>query len=222
MAGTATISWIGNLAAVGLVAVNNTNVSANNVSSTTLAGVTAGAFMVLTCAAADECTVATTVTISGTSLTWTKRVANPCGSHSGSIEIWTAPCPSGGTVSPTCTWGGTTTNASSSVLYAITGQEASPGGTSGSQQLGATPSVAVTTARDNSLLFCVTSDWNAVNTAPTYRDSAVQVLLDNTHPAAYIGYHYYKLTTTLGGYTEGLSAPGGQSSGTGVYEVRVP
>ena len=222
MAGTATISWIGNPAPTGLQFVSNTSASANNVSSTSLAGVTAGAFMVLACAAADECTTATTVNITGTSLTWTKQVANPCGSHSGSIEIWTAPCPAGGTVSPICTWAGGTTAATSSVLYAVTGQEAVAAGTSGSQQLGATPSVAVTTGKNNSILFCVTSDWNAVNTAPTYRDGAVQILLDNTHPLAYIGYHYYKQAGAAGSYTEGLSAPGGQSSGTGVYEVRIP
>lgn len=206
----------------GLSFVANNSPSANNVSTPSLVGVTAGALMVLTCAAADDVAIATTVSITGTTLTWTKVVANPAGTHSGTCEIWTAPCPAGGTVSPTCTWTGGTVKSSSSVLWAFTGQEATPAGASNSAQLQTAPSVLVTTTRTNSYLLCVSSDWNAVNTAPTYRDSAVQQLLDNTHPLDYIAYHYYKIATSITGYTEGLTSPSTMSAGTDVYEIRTP
>lgn len=222
MAGTATIAWIGNPAGAGLTFVGVNATSANNVTAPSQVGVPAGALMVLTCAAADDSTVATTVNITGTTLTWTKRVTNTAAVHSGSKEVWTAPCPAGGTVTPTCTWVGST-QASSAVLYYVTGQEAVTGGTNNEATLQGAPSVAVTTGRNNSVLFCVSSDWNAVAPGtPTYRDSATQQLLHNLSPSTYVGYHYYKITTTLGSYTEGISSPSTMAAGTGVYEVRTP
>lgn len=224
MAGTATISWIGNPAPTGLqIKQSNPSASANATSTPALAGITAGALLVMSCAAADDSATATTVIISGTGLTWTKQIetVGPDG-HSGSTEIWTAPCPAGGNISASVAWQGGTAQPSSSVMYEVTGQETIPGGASNFGVLQAAPSVAVTTTRANSIIFCVTSDWNGVNTSPTYRDSAVQVYLDNTHPTALVAYHYYKQATSIALYTEGLSAPATQSAGTCVYEIRTP
>lgn len=209
-------------AAGGLAFVANNSPSATNVTTPSLAGVTAGALMILTCASGDDVSLAVTVAITGTTLTWVKKVANPGGLHSGSVEIWEAPCPAGGTVSPTVTWTGGTSLASSSVLWAFSGQEAVTGGASNSGSIQAAPSVAVTTTRINSYLVCVSADWNAVNTAPTYRDSATQQYLDNTNPTKIIAYHYYKVAGAIAAYTEGISSPSTMSAGTDVYEIRTP
>lgn len=205
------------------IQLSNTSTSATPTSTPALAGITAGALLVISSAIGDDSSLATNVIISGTGLTWTKQIETVGPDvHSGSSEIWTAPCPAGGSISASVAWQGGTTLASSSVMYAVTGTEAVPGGTSNFGVVQGQPSVAVTTTRINSILFCVSSDWNSINTAPTYRDSAVQVLLDNTHVANYVAYHYYKITTGIALYTEGLTAPAGQSSGTCVYEIRTP
>lgn len=223
MAGTATISWIGNPAPTGLAFTSNAATSVNNVTTPSLAGVAAGALMVMSCAAADDSATAVTVSITGTGLTWTRQI-NPhtALAHTGAVEIWTAPCPAGGSVSATCTWTGGTTNATSSVMYAFTGQEAVPAGASAGGEQQAAPSVAILTTRANSYLICVSSDWNATAGAKTYRDSATNVLDHDLSPGTYRGYHYYKATTSVTTYTEGISAPSTQASDTAVYEIRVP
>lgn len=221
MTGVASITGLGSTIS-GLLYNFNAFRSINNICNPSLQNVPAGARMVLTCASSDAITLAVTVSITNSNVSWTKRVANPGGSNSGTIEIWDGTYTAGGTEAPTVTWTGGTVTASSCVLYWFTGQEASPGGTSNSQQLGAAPSVAVTTARANSILVCVTSDWNAINTAPTYRDSALQIFLHNHNPANYIAYHYLKQCTTATTYTEGISSPSTMQAGTGVYEIRTP
>lgn len=209
--------------AAGLAFTSNTAISNNNVTTPSIVAA-AGSVMVLTCAAADDATLATDVAITGTTLTWTKQieVVTDGANHYGMTEIWTAPCPAGGTISPTCTWGGGTTSASSSVLYAVTGEETTPAGASGSQVAQTAPSVGVLTTRINGVLFCVSSDWGAVAGAITYRDGATQVLNHDLSPTVYRGYHYYKLTTAIATYTEGISSPSTMQSSTCVLEIRTP
>lgn len=207
----------------GVQFTSNTAISNSNITTPSILAA-AGALMVLSCAAADDASLATDVNITGTTLTWTKRieVLTDGVNHFGMTEIWTAPCPAGGTISPTCTWQGGTTNASSSVLYAVTGQETTPSGASNSQVNQTAPSVGVTTTRANSVLFCVSSDWGAIAGAVTYRDGATQVLDHNLSPTTYRAYHYYKLATAIALYTEGISSPSTMQSSTCVYEVRTP
>lgn len=213
-------------AGASLSIVTTTATSANNVTTPSLSGVTAGALMVLSCASADDAASATDVNITGTTLTWTKRAETVTdGVHSyGTTEIWTAPCPAGGTVSPTCTWQGGTTNASSSVLYAVTGQEAVLGGANNNGLNQSAPSVALTTTRANSVIFCVSSDWAARDpSGRVYRDVPItETLLHNLSTTIYVGYHYYKTTTSIATYTEGLSSPSTMQAGSAVYEIRTP
>ena len=79
----------------------------------------------------------------------------------------------------------------------------------------------MTTTRANSILICVTSDWNAASGSTTYRRTVTQTLKDDQRGiGAYEGWHYYEIVTTATAYTEGLTAPTGQASGTSVLEIR--
>lgn len=223
MAGTATISWISITSGLA-IAVSDTDVSGTATTVPSVAGVPAGALMILSCACADDFSIATTVDITGTTLTWTKQVQSTDSANNASaVEIWAAPCPAGGTVSPSVAWQGGTGGPSSSVLYAITGQEASPAGTTGVGDAQNNASVTVATTRDNSLLICVTADWDATAGTHTYRDSATETLEHDLSPTQYRAYHYYKQATTQTNYTEGLTAPtSGNGMNTIILEIRVP
>lgn len=202
----------------------NTATSANNVTTPSLSSVPVGALLVLSCAAADDHALADTVSITGTGLTWTRQATSwdLSSIHTGQTEIWTAIFAAGGTISPTVTWTGGGSQASSSVLYAFTGQETTPAGAVNDADNQSAPSVAVTTTRADSYLICVSSDWNAIAGTETYRDSATSVLDHDLSPTIYRGYHYYKLTTSIATYTEGISSPSTMAAGTCVYEVRKP
>ncbi len=186
-----------------------------------LTGVPAGALLVLT----TQSRSSTAATVSSSPpLTWTKRVdAQPA---AGNAEIWTATFASGGSISVSSEWrvlGALV--AQSSVCYVVQNQESTLAGALNSATGQSAPSVAVTTTRANSLLFCVTSQGSNVNgDTHVYRDTATQ-----THYYRYVlpilntvtaGYHYYKQTGAIASYTEGISSPTGLTAGTCVLEVR--
>jgi hypothetical protein len=148
-------------------------------------------------------------------ITWTKQQDSQAGS-SGDAEIWTAPAGAGGAMTVLCN---ISAGKNSSTIYVVTGQEVTPAGSGNVGTAQAQPSVAVTTTKANSLLVCVSSDFSAQSGARTYRDTATEVLYD-FQTGAYTGFHYYKVTTSIATYTEGITVPGGQQSGTAVYEIR--
>lgn len=204
------------------ILASNTASSNNNVSAPTLTSVPAGSLLVITCANADNrFNVTTTNITSSPTLTWTKRAETPdgAGTSSGMCEIYSATFTAGGDITVTSTWQGVTT-ASSSVLYSVSNQETSPGGTSGSDVDDGTPSFSVTSTRANSIIFMATSDWNAVSGTLTLRDGATLALNHNLTPSTYRGYHYYKVAATVTTYTLGASAPSGQSGGSCYWECR--
>lgn len=183
-----------------------------------LTSVPAGALLVLTTAfegAQSSCTVT-----SSPALTWTKR-ADASAANSGDAEIWTAVFSAGGTISITSDWPAVGTEYQSSVCYVVTNQETSLSIASNTATGQSQPSVALTTTRANSIIFCVTSDYSAQDggTNRTYRDTSTETLYFRNAVAATF-YHYYKLAPTVTGYTEGLTAPAAQQSGTAVVEIR--
>ncbi len=224
-----------NLAALStplIVAIDtqiNTGGNANVGTTHVMTGIPAGALLVLTTqnqydgvtAGEQDCNVT-----SGGNLTWTRRVDAGSTSHGGSAEIWTAPIPAGGVTGGTVTvlsrWG--TARAQSSVCYVVTGQggfAALPVAANTANNQSA-PSVSITTTRANSLLFGVTSDYNHIDgSTRTYLDTATERLYFN-QPGVTTAYHFTAPAATIGSYTEGLTAPTGQSAGTAVMEVRHP
>lgn len=195
---------------------------ANRNSGTTvinsLQAVKPGTILVLTIAQADDQATSANATVSSSpTLTWTKQV-DAGATSSGNAEIYTTTFTAGGNIDVTSTWG---TNGISAVLYAIQNSETTLSGASNSATLQAAPSVAVTTTRINSVLFCVTSDWSAIDGANrVYRDSIKETFYE-FRSTIYTGYHYYKITSGIASYTEGLSSPSTMAAGTCVYEVRI-
>lgn len=182
-----------------------------------LTNVPSGAFIVLTVMSEDETGDASISSIP--ILTWTKR-NDAQATHSGNAEVWTATFTAGGNISITSNYGAGSDQ--SSVAWVITGQESSFGGTTAVATAQSAPSRTITTTRANSILLCVSSDWNAVDGASrAYRDNATEVLYYFSSGGG-TGYHYYKLAPTVTTYTEGLTAPTGQSAGTIIIEIRSP
>lgn len=199
---------------------NANNNNAGNSLTNTLTGVPAGTLMVLTFGSAQSSTDAANGAVSSSpSLTWTKRVQSKAAS-SGNTEIWTATYTAGGSITTTATYAGAGVGVSA-VLYSIGGADLAVGGNFNSATAQTLPSVAVTTTKSNSILICVTADWNAASGSTTYRRTVTQTLKDDQRvPGLYQGWHYYEVVTTAASYTEGLTSPASQSSGTSVLEIR--
>ena len=174
-------------------------------------------------AAAETQTPANVSISSSPTLTWTQAAVNSA-NLGGSTKIWTAEASITGTL--TATVAATGSGASSCVLYAIAGSETTLGGASATNgsDIQASPSVSITTTRADSLIFAVTSDWNAITGTETYRTPPTHTerLDDYTNPSQYRGYHYTAPATTAGSYTIGMTAPTGQGSNTAVIEIRKP
>ncbi len=179
-----------------------------------LTGVPAGALLVL--ATTADAAPSNSVVSSSPALTWTKR-ADASAANSDNAEIWTAVYTAGGAISVTSNWGAG--NSQASVCYMVLNAEAALGGASAIGTLQSAPSVAITTTRDNSIIFGCTADWRAINGATrTLRDAATERLY--FRDGNYTTYHYTKAATTIGSYTEGVSAPTGQQASTALLEIR--
>lgn len=212
-------------------------VGAHNALSTgslthTLTSVTAGALLLVATASESDASggpgLATPTVADSTGLTWTKR-SDASAASSGNAEIWTAVFTAGGNTTVTVDWGvtGPTGPQRTSVCYVITGQESTLAGNQNTGTAQAAPSVAVTTTRANSIIFCVTSDWAAIAGARTYRTpssiSPTLDLEDQTGAGSYnCSYIYRYQATTATSYTVGISSPSTMQAGTAVYEVRTP
>ncbi|MEP7375511.1 MAG: Ig-like domain-containing protein [Chitinophagaceae bacterium] len=196
------------------VAIQSSNTKTGTAATVhSLTGVPAGALLVLTTtsdAVVSNCTVTSTP-----SLTWTKRVDAGAAS-SDNAEIWTAVYSAGGAITVTSNWGAVS---QASVCYVVLNAEPTLSGAFATATLQAAPSVAITTTRDNSILFGCTADWKAINGATrTLRDAATERLY--FRDANYTTYHYTKASALTGAYTEGVSVPTGQQSSTAVLEIR--
>jgi chitodextrinase len=196
------------------VTIVHTSTDADDSATThILTSVPAGALLVLT--TANETDIANCTVTSSPSLTWTKR-GDAENTHSGNAEIYTAVFAAGGNITVTSSWGIT---AQSSVCYVVTNYDPGMAGHAAFAASQTEPSVERNTGRANSIIFCVTSDWNAEGGSRTYRNAPVEKFYG--HSANHFTYyHYIKEATTVGSYEMGLSAPTGQNAGTVTYEVR--
>lgn len=179
----------------------------------------AGALLVVS-AANENRADATAIAISSSpALTWTTSVTN-IAPDTGACSIHTALFAAGGAITVTAT----ATARCSAMLYALTNVESSLAGSKTIHVYPqSSPDLTNTTTRADSLLICVSSDYSAISGTATFRDSAVAALDDDQSGiGAYRGYHYFKTTTDIGAYREGLTAPTGMAAGTCILEVRKP
>lgn len=155
------------------------------------------------------------------SLVWTNRVdAEVNQTATGGAEIYTAIFAAGGNISVKSAWGNNGGHYQSSVCYVVVNQEEVLDGTFGLEISASQPAVNLTTSRSNSLIFCVTSDWEAIGGTITYRGTATQTLMER-EPADASFYHYYYSAANAQAYTVGLTSPdmaGGAT--TAALEIR--
>lgn len=179
-----------------------------------LTGVPAGALIVLTTSVETDlhnCSVS-----SSPSLTWTKR-ADAQNDLSGDAEIWTAVYTAGGNLTVTSAWGSGLAQASTA--YVVVNQESTLSGNSATASNQGAPAVDITPTKVGSILFAVTSDWNAVNgSSRAYRLGEEQLYFFGS--STYATYHYTYRVTAIHGHKMGLTEPFTMSAGTAVYEVR--
>jgi hypothetical protein len=151
---------------------------------------------------------------SSPTLVWEKTDASK--QNSGDAETFTAIHTSGGTLSITSNWGSNTYQ--TSVAYVITGALPTVAPKTIVKGQGA-PSASITASNAGSILICVTSDWNAVDgKSRIYRDGAVEQFY-GTLAKRGTAYHYIKQVFIPGIYTEGLTSPNVQNSGTIVLNI---
>lgn len=177
-----------------------------------LTSVPAGALLVVTTGnqnSNQNCTVS-----SSPSLTWTKQVDNSVPN----AEIWTATFATGGTIDVTSNWG---SNVQTSVCYVVTNQESTLAGASNTATGQASSNVALTTTRVNSLIFCVSTNWNAPAGTTSYLGSPT-VAFDYRNATAARWWHYYYAAPTIQEYLCGYFSPtdGDNGTGTAVLEIR--
>lgn len=134
-------------------------------------------------------------------LTWNKRVD---AGVTGGAEIYTAVFTAGGNITVKSYWGDD--HYQSFVCYVVTNQEEVLGGEFATQEQVSQPLVNLTTTRNNSLIFCATSDWEATTGTITYRGNPTQALTVNV-PLEATFYHYYYSAPTSGAYTLGMTTP---------------
>lgn len=204
------------------IASSNNNGSPTTTATASLTGVPAGALLVV-CVANNSNTV-DDCTVTGGSLTWTRR-ANAGLASGNNAEIHTAVFAAGGSITITPSWSGGL-GGRMVTAFAVTGQEASLGGNAAIETGATTPSVTISTTRANSILFCITSDWNGQDgSSRTFRTPAGSSLTDQYyyHPNGDSSYYvYFYQCTTIQSYTVGMTAPGVQKAVTAVYEIRTP
>lgn len=148
----------------------------------------------------------------GGTLNWTKT-GDAQLSNSGDAEVFTSSVATAGTYTITTTFG---TGWQSSVVLVYTGVSGIGAKVIATGQ--SAPSVNITTTKTNSLLLGITSDFNALNgSSAVYRDAAKAIVAPLR--GAGTNYYYSKTAATVKQYTEGISSPTGQASGTIFIEL---
>jgi glucose/arabinose dehydrogenase len=179
-----------------------------------LTAVPAGALLVL--ATTADAVPADCIVSSTPALSWTKRV-DAGAVQSDNAEIWTAVYSAGGSITITSNWGGD--NSQSSVCYVVLNAEPVLGGAFATAVLQSSPSVTITTTRENSIIFGCTADWKAINgSTRTLRDGATERLYFKD--GNFTTYHYTKPAASVAAYTLGVSSPTGQQASTSLLEIR--
>lgn len=201
---------------VDLVIMNVNSQTGTNTLTHSLTNVPAGALLVITTTSQDAQTNA--IVGSVPSLTWTKR-ADATSPSSPSAEIYTAVYSAGGTIGITVNWGAG--RVQTSVVYTIIGQEATLGGNSATATVQPVAGISIDTTKTNSLLICVSSNWNAPTLPLTYRGTPTQIMAFRD-PANGTFPHYYYRQPAVANYTVGYTAPSDEDNGTStaVLEIR--
>lgn len=154
-----------------------------------------------------------TLNVSGGGLTWTTRVSRgDSEGTAGSVGIATAPVVTGASMTVTVDWTGTGQGTNQirgrAKVYIVTGQDASPIGSTGENSSTTnnwTPSGFVTTTAANSYVFAGASEWNALG-AP---EGSSDLTEENWHIASVLsGLWGYKVVASAGSTSINFNAAG--------------
>lgn len=178
--------------------------------------VAAGDLIVITTAAETDTRNATITSNRG--ILFTKR-GDASAYHSGDAEIYTATANFSGSITITSNWG---TWWQGSVVYVISGQEATPAGARVIKTNQASAQGSLITTKANSLLICVSSDWSSQDgAARVYRDAVTEQAYQYLNAKTGTFYHYSIAAPVIKAYTEGLRTPVSTNGfSTIVYEIR--
>jgi hypothetical protein len=163
----------------------------------------------------------TSITISGSAVTFTSRVNNIVLNHT-PVAIATAP---GGGVATTVTAAFTSAGLGvQRILIVSVWAGAQLAGTPATNVLdqgtNVAPSSTLTTVAANSVVDAVVGDWAAIDgTSRTYRSSATEQTY-HTLTGAYTVYAFHQAAATAGSQTYGLTAPTGQTPTLAAIEIQ--
>jgi hypothetical protein len=201
------------------VTQNSYNAGAGDPVTITLAGVAAGAKLIVTEASASSASDATLSVSSSPALTWKTETAVTT-SGAGVVAIFSTTFSAGGSISIYLASSVGSTR-KSGVAYEIAGSETPlAGATNASTEVQSLPLVTIVPTRAGSLLFMVTSDLNSMGGSANLWDGAA--LFGSETAGGYRAYHYYTIPATTDSRSEGMTQPTSQASGTCVLEVRKP
>lgn len=146
-------------------------------------------------------------------LIWTKRSDNSIPN----AEIWTAVFTRGGSIFISTNWGSTL---QTSVCYTVINYDSALNGAFNIAPSQAQPSVSLITKTTDSIIFCITTNWNSIGGARTYKGSPVETYYIDDPDSSF--FHYYYLAPRIANYGCGFNAPSDseKGSGTAVYEVK--
>lgn len=181
-----------------------------------ISGATANSILVLTLAQSNDSNFRD-VTIVNPGFTWSER-SRTSAINSGNTRIYTTELVNGGSIGLTATWA---PGILSGVLYIISGQEDFHCGVGSSFTSQRSPSASITTTRERSYIFGVTSDRAAVDgSGRTYSNINTVETFYNFSSGVNTSYFFYNYAPSIQSYNIGLSYPTGQSSSTGLIEIR--
>lgn len=164
---------------------------------------------------------ATTVSVSGGSLSWTLQQSIGVTNYS-RLYIWTAVVDVDKSMNMSFSRGGSLNNFGGG---AFTFRGSSGIGASSSTNTTGAPSLNLTTIGSQSAIVVISADWNALSSARTWRTGA-GALTESAYTytagqyTIYAGFHAN--AGAPGTYTVGLSAPAGQQYSIGAIEVKGP
>lgn len=169
----------------------------------------------------------TIATATGSTSAWTTRVDGSTSATETEFVIWSATATATGNITVSFTDAGGTWYGGNVVAFR---NSSGTGATAGPTSAAGAPSLAITTTVDNSWIFCVWGDWNAVDGAsrtwrtvnsitPTSGNGLERTYFrDASHYTVYAA--YWNGVGTAGVKTVGVSAPTGQLYRMGAVEIK--
>lgn len=166
------------------------------------------------------------ISISGGGLTWTQQ-QHVLVSNFPEVWLWTTTATSTTSITVSFTQAATASNYGGSVLV-FRNSVGGVGATSQTTNASGAPSLSLTTAGNNSMVVCVSVDWNALATSRTWRTVNSVTPTSGSGETTYqqIGVSfttyaaYWSNAGTAGANSYGLTAPTGQKYSIATVEIK--